>query len=133
MSGGEGRTLLPPIAGSMWRFHSRLLHSPRRPFAGERAPDREQDGAVAISFIDWCLGEGRVAPGWIRGERVQVYNPGRVKTIRIAAYSVMYKSGSDPTNVVRTTYTFLPPSSTIFPARIAAEVRGEGVPTPKQG
>ena len=35
--------------------------------------------------------------------------------------------------VVRITYTFLPPSSTTFPARIAAEVRGEGVPTPKQG
>ena len=32
----------------------------------------------------------------------------------------------------RTTYIFLPPSSTTFPARIAAEVRGEGVPAPNR-
>ena len=30
--------------------------------------------------------------GWIRGEWVQVYNPCRVKTMRIAAYSVTYNS-----------------------------------------
>ena len=110
-----------------------MLHSPGRPLAGGRAPNREHDGAVAVSFVDWCLGEGQVALGRICGEWVQVYNPCRVKTIRIAAYSVMYNSGSGPTNVVRTTYTFLPPSSTTFPARIAAEVRGEGVPAPNQG
>ena len=75
-----------------WRLHSRLLHSPGRPTAGGRAPNREHDGVVAVSFIDWCLGEGRVALGRIRGEWVQVYNPCRVKTIRIAAYSVTYNS-----------------------------------------
>ena len=35
--------------------------------------------------------------------------------------------------VVRTTYTFLPPSSTTFPTWIAAEVWGEGVPALTQG
>ena len=55
-----------------------------------------QDGAVAVSLalqcasVSRCLGDSQVAPGWIRGEWVQVYNPCRVKTIRIAAYSVMY-------------------------------------------
>ena len=54
----------------------------------------EQDGAVAISFVtvDRCLRVSRVIPGWHRGEWVQVYNPCGVKTIRIAAYSVMYNS-----------------------------------------
>ena len=122
-----------PRLQDSWRFHSGLLHSPGRPTAGGCAPDREQDGVVAVSFIDWCLEEGRVAPGRIRGEWVQVYNPCRVKTIHIVAYSVMYNSRSSPTNVVRTTYTFLPPSSTTFPARIAAEVRGVGVTALKQG
>ena len=132
MSGGMGETLSPRSQDPRG-FHSRLLHSPGRPSAGGRAPNREQDGAVAVSFIGWSLGEGRVTPGRIRGEWVRVYNPCRVKTICIAAYSVMYNSGSGPTNVVRTTYTFLPPSSTTFPAWIAAEVRGEGVPAPTQG
>ena len=130
---GERAGPYHPRSQDSWRFHSRLLRSPGRPTAGGRAPNREQDGVVVVSFVDWCLGEGRVAPGRIRGEWVQMYNPCRVKTICIAAYSVMYNSGSGPTNVVRTTYTFLPPSSTIFPARIAAEVRGEGVPAPKHG
>ena len=55
-----------------------------------------QDGAVAVSLalrstsVGRCLGDSQVAPGWIRGEWVQVYNPCRVKSIRIAAYSVMY-------------------------------------------
>ena len=113
MSGGMGETL-SPRSQDPWRFHSRLLHSPGRPSAGGRAPNWEQDGVVAVSFVGWCLGEGRVAPGRIRGEWVQVYNPCRVKTIRIAAYSVMYNSGSGPTNVVRSIYTFLPPSSLLF-------------------
>jgi len=34
-----------------FEFHSILLHSPGRPLAGGRTPDREQVGAVAISFI----------------------------------------------------------------------------------
>ena len=55
-----------------------------------------QDGAVAVSLalrsasVGRCLGDSQVAHGWIRGEWVQVYNPCRVKSIRIAAYSVMY-------------------------------------------
>ena len=62
-----------------------------------------QDGAVAVSLalrsasVGRCLGDSQVAPGWIRGEWVQVYNPCRVKTIRIATYSVMYNSGSGTT------------------------------------
>ena len=87
---GERAGPYRPRLQDPWRFHSRLLHSPVRPSAGGCATDREQDGVVAVSFIDWCLGEGQVAPGRIRGEWVQVYNPCRVKTIRIAAYSVMY-------------------------------------------
>ena len=110
-----------------------MLHNPGRPRAGGRIPNQKQDGAIDASFVDWCLGDTQVAPSWIRGEWVQVYNPCRVKTIRIATYSVMYNSGSGPTNVVRTTYTFLPPSSTTFPARIEAEVWREGVPATKQG
>jgi hypothetical protein len=31
--------------------HSRLLHSPVRPLVGGRTPDREQVGAVAVSFV----------------------------------------------------------------------------------
>ena len=89
---GEWTGPFSPRSQDPWRFHSILLHSPERPYAGGRAPDREHDGAVAVSFVDWCLGEGQVAPGRIRGEWVQVYNPYRVKTIRIAAYSVMYNS-----------------------------------------
>ena len=55
-----------------------------------------QDGAVAVSLalrsasVGRCLGDSQVAPSWIRGEWVQVYNPCRVKSIRIAAYSDMY-------------------------------------------
>ena len=55
-----------------------------------------QDGAVAVSLalqsasVGRCLGYSQVAPGWIRSEWIQVYNPCMVKTIRIAAYSVMY-------------------------------------------
>jgi len=33
-----------------FEFNSRLLHSPGRPLAGGRNPNREQIGAVAISF-----------------------------------------------------------------------------------
>ena len=57
-----------------------------------------QDGAVAVSLalrstsVGRCLGDSQVAPGWIRGEWVQVYNPSRVKSIHIAVYSVMYIS-----------------------------------------
>ena len=57
-----------------------------------------QDGAVAVCLglrstsVGRCLGDSQVAPGWIRGEWVQVYNPYRVKSIHIAAYSVMYIS-----------------------------------------
>jgi len=112
---GERARPYCPRSQDPLRYHSRLLHSPGRPTAGGRAPNREQDGAVAVSFVDWCLRESRLIPGWIRGEWVQVYNPCRVKTIRIAAYSVMYNSGSGTTNIARTTYTFLPPSSTTFP------------------
>ena len=79
-----GETLSPRLQDPRG-FHSRLLHSPGRPSAGGRAPNREQDGAVAVSFVDRCLGEGRAVPGRIRGEWVQVYNPCRVKTIRVAA------------------------------------------------
>ena len=71
--------------------------------------------------------------GFIQGEWVQVYNPCRVKTIRIAAYSVIYNSGSGPTNVVRYTYILFYLPLVHFPARIAAEVRGEGVPAPNLG
>ena len=55
-----------------------------------------QDGAVAVCLglrstsVGRCLRDNQVAPGWIRGEWVQVYDPCRVKSIRIAAYSDMY-------------------------------------------
>ena len=58
----------------------------------------DRNGAVAVSLalqsasVGRCLGDSQVAPSWIRGEWVQVYNPCRVKTICIAAYSVMYNS-----------------------------------------
>ena len=53
----------------------------------------EQDGAVAVSFVLSRLvprGQSELLAGWRRGEWVQVRNPCRVKTIHIAAYSVMY-------------------------------------------
>ena len=73
------------------------LTTPGRPLAGGRIPDLgEQDGAVAVSFVivDRCLGVSRVIPGWFRGEWDKVYNPCRVKTICITAYSIMYNSES---------------------------------------
>ena len=50
-------------------------------------------GIVAVSLVlsRWvpqCQSE--LSSGWRWGEWVQVYNPCRVKTIRIAAYSIMY-------------------------------------------
>ena len=80
-----------------FEFHSILLHSPGRPLAGGRTPDREQVGVVAVSFVRLVpQRQSELLAGWFRGEWVQVYNPYRcrVKTIRIAAYSVMYISGS---------------------------------------
>jgi hypothetical protein len=71
--------------------------TPGRPLCEGMHPNLEgQDGAVAVSLalrsasLGRCLGDSQVAPCWIRGEWVQVYNPCRVKTIRIAAYSIMY-------------------------------------------
>ena len=53
----------------------------------------EQDGAVAVSLVLSRLvprSQSKLLAGWRWGEWVQVCNPCMVKTIRIAAYSVMY-------------------------------------------
>ena len=100
---------------------------------GGRAPDREQDDVIAVSFVDWCLGVcrpmGRLATGrvgiGVQPQQGQNYTYSRV--IGLVQLWIWHHT------VVRATYTFLPPSSTTFLARIAAEVRGEGVPAPKQG
>ena len=52
-----------------------------------------QDGAVAVSLVlsrPVPRSQSELSAGWRRGEWVQVRNSCRVKTIRIAAYSVMY-------------------------------------------
>ena len=52
-----------------------------------------QDGVVAVILVLSRLGpqsQLELSAGWRRGEWVQVYNPCMVKTIRIAAYSIMY-------------------------------------------
>ena len=86
-------TLWPPSLDS-FGSHSRLLHSPGRPSAGGRDPNREQGGVVAAIFVAGASGSVGRRVGWRRGEWIQVYNPCRVKTICIAAYSVMYNSKS---------------------------------------
>ena len=45
---------------------------------------------LVLFSVDRCLDVSRMASGWQQFEWVQVYNPCRVKTIRIAAYSVKY-------------------------------------------
>ena len=88
-----------------FEFHSRLLHSPRRPLAGGRTLDQEQVGAVAVSFIRLVhRRQSELLAGWFRGEWEHVYNPCRVKTICIAAYSVMYISGSGFTSYSSSTH-----------------------------
>ena len=88
-----------------FEFHSRLLHSPGRPLTGGRTPDREQVGAVAISFIRQVpQRQSELLASWFWAEWVQVYNPCRVKTICIAAYSVMYISSSGFTSQSSSTH-----------------------------
>ena len=51
------------------------------------------DGVIAVSLVlsrPVPRSQSELSAGWRRGEWVQVRNPCRVKTIRIAAYSVMY-------------------------------------------
>ena len=89
----------------VWTWHSPIcgIHVnpildgftvPGRPLARERAQSWES------KMVPWLLvlvlsrpvprSQSELSAGWRRGEWVQVYNPCRVKTIRIAAYSVMY-------------------------------------------
>ena len=70
-----------------------------------------------------CL--SRLAPG-LQPEWVQVYNPCRMKTIRIAAYSVMYIPTLLLLYLVYYTLIFLPPSSPL-PLVESDEVQGDGV------
>jgi hypothetical protein len=69
------------------------LHNPKATSCGRMHPRSGKAGwyggylvyvsVAGVSSFYW------VPPGWIRFEWVQVYNPWRVKTIRIAASSVM--------------------------------------------
>ena len=111
---GERVGLYRPRSQDPWRFHSRLLHSPGRPFAGGRAPNREQDGAVAVSFVDWCLGvcrlTGRRATGQV-GTGVQPLQGENYTYSYVLSHVQLWIWHH---TVVRTTYTFLPPSSPLF-------------------
>ena len=100
---------------------------------GGRTPNREKDGVVAASFVDRCLrvsrSTDRRATGRV-GTGVQPLQGENYTYSRVLGHVQLWIWHH---TVVRTTYTFLPPSSTTFPALIAAEVRVEGVPAPKQG
>ena len=85
--------------GAWWNFgwHGRATQLQGAPTTRGLHPNLGgQDGAVAVNLalrsasVGRCLGDSQVAPSWIRGEWVQVYNPCRVKSICIAAYSDMY-------------------------------------------
>jgi len=70
------------------------LHSPGAISCGRMRPDPgKQDGAMATSSRCQQTGASEivgVAAGYPRGEWVQVYKLCRVKTVCVAAYSVMY-------------------------------------------
>jgi hypothetical protein len=65
---------------------------PEQALAGGCAQDLgKSDGAMAPSpvLVDRCFIAQSADPGWRQFEWVHVYNPYRVKTICIAAFSVM--------------------------------------------
>ena len=90
----------------------------------------EQDGAVAVSFVmvDRCLGVSqscyRLASGRV-GTGVQPLQGENYTYSLVLGYVHSYSSITSSRVV---TLIFLPPSSTTFPAWIAAEVQGEEVP-----
>ena len=97
-----------------WRFYSRLLHSPGRPLAGGCGPNREQDGAVAVSFVDWCLRvcrpTGRLATGRV-ATGVQPLLGENYTYSRILDHVQLWIWHH---TVGRSIYIFLPPSSLLF-------------------